>query len=254
MISETDESTPPSFGPRPEDGQHAWCLDLLPTVVVVGSIALIVVTLIASALSPLPPLAELWISIVPLHVVAFGAVLVGASRLTGGVGVGDRLGLRLPGGSAAFLKLALAAAIITLCFYPVSLMATTGSAWLLRALGMRVQGSPVLDVLSHEHRLLAVCSVGMVSLVVAPVAEEVLFRLILYESLVRLRVAVAGAVAALLFALLHGVPAHLPGLFLFGLLLQETRRRSGSLLLPIAVHTMFNALSVGITVAQSASH
>jgi len=89
---------------------------------------------------------------------------------------------------------------------------------------------------------------GMALTILASVAEEALFRGVLYERLLRSGGAgPAVAVSALLFALVH-VPAYGPGAFWVdlgaGVLLGWQRWASGSWTVPAATHVAANLLVV----------
>mgnify|MGYP006281032369 CR=1 FL=1 len=89
----------------------------------------------------------------------------------------------------------------------------------------------------------------VMAVAVAPVAEEFIFRGYLYGALKR-RLGMSGAmlVTAVLFALIH---AHVPSLgvfFLLSLFLVVAFERSGSLLVPMAMHSLFNAVSVSVMI------
>jgi uncharacterized protein len=81
--------------------------------------------------------------------------------------------------------------------------------------------------------------------VVAPVAEELFFRGMLYPVL-RRRWGAGWAVVlnAALFALVHFIPLLLPGLFYIGLVLAWVRERSGSVIPCIVLHAIQNGLVV----------
>ncbi len=79
--------------------------------------------------------------------------------------------------------------------------------------------------------------------VVAPLAEEIFFRGMLYPVL-RRRWSVAPAIVinGLLFSLIHLIPPLLPGLFFVGMVLAWVRERSGSLIPCILLHAMQNGV------------
>lgn len=87
--------------------------------------------------------------------------------------------------------------------------------------------------------------------VVAPIAEELFFRGMLYPLLRRRWSApVAIGVNGLLFALIHVIPVILPGLFFVGIVLAWVRERSGSLWPCIFLHALQNGVVLlGIYVA-----
>ena len=80
--------------------------------------------------------------------------------------------------------------------------------------------------------------------VVAPIAEELFFRGLLYPLLRRRGVPFALLSNALLFALIHFIPILIPGLFWIGLVLAWVRERSGSIIPGIILHALQNGLVV----------
>jgi membrane protease YdiL (CAAX protease family) len=102
----------------------------------------------------------------------------------------------------------------------------------------------------------------MGALLIAPVAEELLFRGIL-QSYARKLFPINrwllhrwGSLIAvgILFGAMHGTtPHHIPALAVFGMILGYLYERTGSLTLPILVHILFNAKSlVWDTIMQTA--
>ena len=80
--------------------------------------------------------------------------------------------------------------------------------------------------------------------VIAPVAEETLFRGLIFAGLAqRMPFAAAAAISALLFALTHGIGVLLP-IFALGFGLAWIYRRSGTLWAPIVAHAVVNAVSL----------
>ncbi len=88
-------------------------------------------------------------------------------------------------------------------------------------------------------------AVLVMAVVVAPVAEEMIFRGYLYPVAKRYFgpfIAMVGT--SLLFALLHGHAASIPALFTLAMCLGLSYEKSGSLLVPMIMHAVFNAISV----------
>lgn len=79
--------------------------------------------------------------------------------------------------------------------------------------------------------------------VVAPIAEELFFRGMLYP-LLRLRLSMWPAIVVngLLFSVIHLLPPLLPGLFIVGMVLAWVRERSGSLIPCILLHALQNGI------------
>jgi membrane protease YdiL (CAAX protease family) len=88
-------------------------------------------------------------------------------------------------------------------------------------------------------------AVLVMAVAVAPVAEEMIFRGYLYPVAKRYFGSFAAMVASsLLFALLHGHVASIPALFTLAMCLGLAYEKSGSLLVPMIMHAIFNAISV----------
>ena len=88
------------------------------------------------------------------------------------------------------------------------------------------------------------------AVMLAPVVEELAFRGVLLRDWSRRWGRTAAVIAtSALFAVLH--PADLLGSFAFGVVLATIRFRTGSLLVPIACHALYNALSTLLSVGDS---
>ncbi|MBL9114133.1 MAG: CPBP family intramembrane metalloprotease [Verrucomicrobiaceae bacterium] len=88
------------------------------------------------------------------------------------------------------------------------------------------------------------------AVVVAPLAEELLFRGYVYGVIKRYTDSYfAAAASALLFALVHLHIGTLLPLFALGLILAAAYELSGSLLMPICIHAFFNAASTALILA-----
>ena len=79
----------------------------------------------------------------------------------------------------------------------------------------------------------------------APFAEEIVFRGAILKSLLQSRLSVGAAVtlSAVLFALIHFNPAQMPHAFLIGLLLGWMYQRTGSILPSVAFHWVNNSVA-----------
>ena len=79
--------------------------------------------------------------------------------------------------------------------------------------------------------------------VIAPIAEELFFRGMLYPVL-RRRWSPQVAIVAngFLFALIHFIPILIPGLFFVGIVLAWVRERSNSLIPCMLIHALQNAV------------
>ncbi len=79
--------------------------------------------------------------------------------------------------------------------------------------------------------------------VIAPIAEEIFFRGMLYPLLrQRWSPKVAIVINGFVFALIHFIPLLIPGLFFVGIVLAWVRERSGSIIPAILLHAAQNAI------------
>jgi membrane protease YdiL (CAAX protease family) len=92
------------------------------------------------------------------------------------------------------------------------------------------------------HQWLAVAVAAVMLVLVAPVAEELIFRGLGFAALG----SVAVPVTSLLFAVAHGLPSLLVEVAVAGLILAEIRRRTASVLPGMGVHIAFNGLALVI--------
>lgn len=91
----------------------------------------------------------------------------------------------------------------------------------------------------------------LAAVLIAPVAEEALFRGILFPSLLKFRsLTWAALVSSFYFALVHvHAPSLLP-LFVLGIAFSAAYAKTGSLLTPIVMHALFNATSLLFYLAE----
>lgn len=90
------------------------------------------------------------------------------------------------------------------------------------------------------HQWVAVAVAAVMLVLVAPVAEELIFRGLGFAALG----SVAVPVTSLLFAVAHGLPSLLVEVAVAGLVLAEIRRRTASVLPGMGVHIAFNGLAL----------
>ena len=95
------------------------------------------------------------------------------------------------------------------------------------------------------------------AVVLAPIAEELLFRGLLHRALRgRLAIVPATMISSVLFAVVHvdvafSQPLALVGLTLVGVLLAVAYERTGGLVVPIAIHAVHNAVTILAVVVTS---
>lgn len=112
--------------------------------------------------------------------------------------------------------------------------------------GDAASSSSLLPVEGVTHVLLLVISGGLL----VPLAEEFLFRGLLYTYLRRWGVLVAVSVSAVIFGLLHLSVVQFPLHILSGVVLALLYERSGSLWPSVAMHATYNTL---LTVVSGAA-
>ncbi len=114
---------------------------------------------------------------------------------------------------------------------------------------------PIIDYLQQQNNPLAIAVVVLAAIVVAPLAEEFLFRRVLQGWLETLPLpygpATAIGLASLAFALAHAGHglAWVP-LLALGIVLGVLVRQTGSIMPAILLHALFNAVSVGLLLLQ----
>jgi uncharacterized protein len=92
------------------------------------------------------------------------------------------------------------------------------------------------------------------AVVMAPIAEEVLFRGLMFQALRRrLGLWPAALLSSLAFTLVHveiltSQPVALAGLFVLGVVFAWSFHRSGSLVVPILAHAVFNGVSLSLAI------
>ena len=129
-------------------------------------------------------------------------------------------------------------------------------AWLRRAVLAALLALPVTWVINAANPQLAALAplgvtwtgfVGLLVLVglVMPLAEEILFRGVLYRWLrVHMNVPLAAIISALGFSVLHGVPALIPAIAALGVGLALIYEASGSLWTAVVTHALYNTLTL----------
>ncbi len=122
-----------------------------------------------------------------------------------------------------------------------------GAGVLMQAFGLDEVQSSVEEIAQRRPGWIVK---AVLAVIVAPVVEEVLFRGCVYPALRAIHGwRPALLVSAVLFGLVHAVPAVILPMVLFGLALGWLAERTGSLLAPIVAHAAFNGLTVATLLA-----
>jgi membrane protease YdiL (CAAX protease family) len=224
---------PPDVEPRPTGWR--WYHTALVAVVVV---ALLPLGLPMEGHS-LPKAVWLAWNLLCSHGLAVAAIVAAVYGEGGWRGIPARLGLRRLGEPEWRLVLRTTAVAVV-----GSWVVTALTVWAVTALGQTPSHNPLVEWLFGDGpRMVAVIVIGAV--VVAPLAEEAVFRVVVYRVLAeRLTPGVATVLTALLFALLHGIPEQLPGLTMLGVILQWAYGRTGNFWVAVAIHAGFNSVTV----------
>jgi hypothetical protein len=186
----------------------------------------------------------------------FGAVLLGTLGFQGAAwlfmlfffwqhqtGWREALGFRGPHLPRALLLAALAVIILL----PVALGLQQVSAAVLAKLGWPPEDQMAVTLLAGTNSWWMRIYLGVFAVVLAPVAEEFIFRGMLYPFVKQLgwpRLAWFGVSFA--FALVHDDAATFVPLFVLALALTWLYEKTDNLLAPIAAHSLFNAANLVI--------
>ncbi len=120
-------------------------------------------------------------------------------------------------------------------------IASLASLTLFNYLGIPPEPTPMHLFLSQPLSPVAWVIIAGGAVVVAPLAEEFIFRRLLPLAFARVHLPAAWVLSALIFAFIHGSPAYAPGLFLLALLLNKSAKQPGGLRDCIAIHAGYNA-------------
>ena len=148
---------------------------------------------------------------------------------------------------AGFAKLGLRRAVTTgavllLAAYPLIIMA---DAVTQRALGRSSEHQGIVELFNTSRNLEQRVLIIVLAVAIAPIAEEFLFRFFLYGVLKRYFGRVLAVLAnALLFAAVHSHLPSLAPLFILGTCFTIAFEWSGSILVSMTMHALFNALTL----------
>lgn len=159
----------------------------------------------------------------------------------------DAFGLRSINFSPA-LRRAMAVLIVVL---PVVLSLNYLSELTMVKAGWQVKSQEAVDLLMGAPLWPTGIYLGFFAVVVAPVAEEFIFRGVLFPFVKQLgwpKLAWFGV--SFLFALVHGTAAIFIPLFVLALALTWVYEKTGNLLAPIVVHSLFNSANLVILLMQ----
>ena len=184
----------------------------------------------------LPASTMLLVSLLPLHVIAIGIFIYKLSPAILQLGANLVLQWRT---DAAHPWKKLIWLFIGAVSSTVAANLLTGLFCILFEKKMEVQD--IVGKIQDSQDPLFILLSGIAAILLAPIAEELLFRLGLYNVLTtRLNSTAASLATSLLFAAAHGQASMIPGLFVIGLFLQHAKNRCG-LRQSILLHACYNA-------------
>jgi len=236
--SAPDDGLEPVEGAEPAPFVLAGQAGLVSAVV-----ALPVVWFIGATLGEVTAVASLWLGLLPMHCAGLGAALWVICRRQTVTTSAARLGLtwskRGRWGRAVLRTL--------IVLYPLTVVLTLTVTGIAGWFGLSPQASPAVALLMAAGTgPFFWVSAAVTMILIAPVAEEILFRVVFFEALRPYGEATATVLTSLVFALIHQAPVQIPALFALGFVLQRTRSVHGTLWPAIALHACHNAVSLAV--------
>ncbi len=126
------------------------------------------------------------------------------------------------------------------------------SVWLLKNAAEQQQLVELFQSAAAHHDVSTMVKILVAGVVIAPVCEEFLFRGYFYGVGKRyLGGWISALLTAALFAAFHASLTSLAGLFVLALALNVAYERTGSLFVPMTMHALFNATSLGVLFLQA---
>ncbi len=157
----------------------------------------------------------------------------------------DAFGLR----RLDFLRTLRWATAVLIVVLPVVLSLNYLSGVALEKAGWQPESQMAVELLMGAPLWPTGIYLGFFAVVLAPVAEEFIFRGVLFPFVKQLgwpKSAWFGV--SILFALIHGSPAILIPLFVLAMALTWLYEKTGNLLAPIVVHSLFNATNLALLI------
>jgi membrane protease YdiL (CAAX protease family) len=164
-----------------------------------------------------------------------------------GLRIRDAFGFRDPGLNRALLNALAVFAIIL----PTAWLLQFTSIAILTALGWHPENQVSVQLLQNTNSAWTRGYLAIFAVVLAPVAEEFIFRGMLYPFIKQLGFPkLAFFATSFLFALIHWDAPTFLALFVLALALTWLYEKTDNLLAPITVHALFNAANLTMLVLQ----
>jgi len=148
-------------------------------------------------------------------------------------------------GGSRWLRMLLTVLLTVLVILPVAWSLQQASAIMLEKIGFSPEAETAVMLLAGAKSWWTRVYLGLFAVAIVPVAEEFIFRGVLYPFVKQLgypRCAWVGV--SFLFALIHMDAAALVPLFVLALALTWLYERTDTLLAPIAAHSLFNVANL----------
>lgn len=155
----------------------------------------------------------------------------------------ERSGWRLAFGlgHGCWWKVACVGGLVGLMVLPLAWLASWMTAEFMRWIFLEPEAQLAVETLSQTNHWWEYAAMGLMAVGVAPLAEEVVFRGLLYPFLKqRIRPEWAVAISSLLFGAIHFNLMTLPPLIFLALILVWLYESTGNLLAPVVAHAVFN--------------
>jgi membrane protease YdiL (CAAX protease family) len=138
-----------------------------------------------------------------------------------------------------------AVTVVIVFLPPAVLLLQSASIFTLTKMGWPPEAETAVTVLTSAKTWWLRAYLGVFTVVIAPVAEEFIFRGMLYPFIKQLgRPRLAWLGVSFLFALIHWDAAAFVPLFLLALVLTWLYEKTDNLLVPIGAHAFFNAVNL----------
>lgn len=182
------------------------------------------------------------IGLLPLHVAGLGAALL---VIRYSVQPGQRitvLGLQAAG--LQQLRHHLLPSLVTgTAIYLGGMGITILTMNILNSLKYEPQPMPLIQTMKESASPSLMITAFIVVVLIAPIAEEILFRTVIFEGLRKFGYPIAACASASIFSIAHFSPVQIPSLLVLGLVLQYVRYRNKSLWPCVFYHMFYNLIS-----------
>ena len=223
---------------------HVWAMAWTLVTIVLGSY--LIFSFIPVDTINRPTLSTIIANFLSVHVTGFATILI-------------VLRLRVPPGERlveACLDKGVSSTIVlyavkkTMVLVPMVIVLNIGILEFMKKMNWATSEDPVINwFLEASPFIITLLAVG--AIVIAPVAEEFMFRLVLFNTLQQFfGRTFANISTSLVFAVSHLKPEQILPLFILATVLQRSFNQSNNIVLPIAIHSVFNGFMVILVLVE----